>query len=217
MTSTPVITIDPGNPDPALIQSAAGFLRQGRVLAYPTETFYGLGADAGDEAAIEKLFGIKGRSFSNPIPILIGAEDELDSLVEEVPETARRLIGAFWPGPLTLVFRAAPSLSPRLTAYTGLIGIRISSHPIARSLAQALGAPLTTTSANLSGGKECVTAQEVARAIGPLLDGIVDGGRTPGLAGSTVVNVAADPPQLLRVGIIPERDITNTLRKCART
>ncbi|OPY82187.1 MAG: Threonylcarbamoyl-AMP synthase [Syntrophus sp. PtaU1.Bin005] len=212
MSSTPVITIDPGNPDPSLIQEAAGLLRQGRILAYPTETFYGLGADAGNEAAIEKLFGIKGRSFSNPIPILMGAEDELDSLVEEVPETARRLMGAFWPGPLTLVFRAAPSLSPRLTAHTGLIGIRISSHPIARSLAQALGAPLTTTSANLSGGKECVTAQEVARTIGSLLDGIVDGGRTPGLAGSTVVNVTEDPPQLLRVGMIPEGEITKVLR-----
>jgi L-threonylcarbamoyladenylate synthase len=211
MTSTPQIKIDPLHPDPTLVQLAAERLRQGRILAYPTETFYGLGADAGNEAAIEKLFRIKGRNFNNPIPILIGTEDELEGLVTEVPEAAQRLIRVFWPGPLTLIFRASKIVSPRLTANTGLIGIRISSHPIARSLAQALGTPLTTTSANLSGGKESTTAQEVAQTIGSLLDRIIDGGPTPGLKGSTVVNMAVSPPRILRVGIISENKITETL------
>jgi len=211
MSSTTLIKIDPLHPDPTLIQAAVESLRQGGILAYPTETFYGLGADAGNEAAIEKLFRIKGRDFSNPIPILIGEEDELEGLVTEVPEAARRLIRVFWPGPLTLVFRASQKVSPRLTANTGLIGIRISSHPSARSLGKTLGAPLTTTSANISGGKESTTAQEVTHTIGPLLDGIIDGGKTPGLKGSTIINIAVSPPQILRVGIISENEITEAL------
>lgn len=211
MSSPMLIKIDPRYPDPALIQGAVESLRQGGILAYPTETFYGLGADAGNEGAIEKLFRIKGRNFSNPIPILIGTEDELEGLVMEIPENARRLIRTFWPGPLTLVFRASQAVSPRLTANTGLIGIRISSHPIARGLAQALGAPLTTTSANLSGEKESTTAQEVADVIGPYLDGIIDGGPTPGLKGSTIVNMAVTPPKILRVGMISEYEITEVL------
>lgn len=210
MTMT-FIKIDPVNPEPARISSVAESLRQGQILAYPTETFYGLGADARNEAAISKLFSIKGRDFSNPIPILIGTEEELEGLVAEVPEAAKRLIHVFWPGPLTLIFRASKKISPRLSAHTGLIGIRISSHPIARSLTRSLGAPLTTTSANLSGGKESKTAQEVAHSIGPLLDGIVDGGSTPGIKGSTIVNIAVNPPKILRVGMIPENEITEVL------
>lgn len=211
MISTPVIKIDPVNPDSTLIERAAKDLREGRIMAFPTETFYGLGTDAGNETAIKKIFTIKGRNFHNPIPIVIGTLEELDGLVEEIPEAAQRLIRIFWPGPLTLVFRASKEVSPQLTANTGLIGIRISSHPIARMLAQALGAPLTATSANLSGKTECTTAQEVAQAIGPLIDGIIDGDRTPGQKGSTVVSIAVSPPQILRVGVITENEIRKAL------
>jgi len=211
MTSAPLIKIDPLYPEPLLIERIAANLREGRILAYPTETFYGLGADAGNERAVEKIFSIKGRNFSNPLPIIIGTEDELDGLATDVPEAAQRLIRAFWPGPLTLVFRASPAISPRLTANTGLIGIRISSHPVARSLAQALGGPLTATSANLSGADESTTPQEVYRTLAPLLDGIIDGGRTPGWKGSTVVNMAVHPPRILRIGIISENEIRKAL------
>lgn len=211
MTSNPIIAIDPTHPEPALLQHVAENLRKGRVVAYPTETFYGLGADAGNERAIEKIFSIKGRQFNNPIPLIIGDRDELDSLVTEIPEAAQRLIHVFWPGPLTLVFRASKNVSPRLTANTGLIGIRISSHPIARSLARSLGAPLTATSANFSGQKESTTAHEVARTLGSLIDGIVDGGQTRGNKGSTVVNIAVDPPLILRVGVITEIEIRKAL------
>jgi L-threonylcarbamoyladenylate synthase len=186
-------------------------LRAGLIFAYPTETFYGLGADASNESAIEKLFIIKGRNFSNPIPVIIGTREELDGLVTDIPEAAQKLINVFWPGPLTLVFRASKAVSPRLTANKGLIGIRISSHPIARMLAQALGRPLTATSANLSGEKETTAAHEVYRALGPLLDGIIDGGRTPGQKGSTIVNVVSSPPQILRIGIISESEIKKAL------
>jgi len=211
MTATPLIRIDPSHPDLTLIERIAENLREGRVIAYPTETFYGLGADAGNEKAIEKIFSIKGREFNNPIPIIIGTLEELGGLVEEIPEAAQKLISVFWPGPLTLVFRASKAVSPRLTANTGLIGIRISSHPIARMLAQALGAPLTATSANLSGKEECTTAQEVAHTMDHLVDGIIDGGRTTGYKGSTVINITVSPPQILRIGVISENEIKEAL------
>ncbi len=211
MPSPPLITIDSIHPEPDLIEQAAENLRRGGVIAYPTETFYGLGADAGNEAAIEKIFRIKGRDFTNPIPLIIGAPEELGRLVREIPEAARRLMDAFWPGPLTLIFRASASVSHRLTANTGLIGIRVSSHPIARLLAKELGGPLTATSANLSGGKECTTAREAGRALGPLLDGIIDGGETPGQKGSTVLNMTVSPPQFLRLGVISESEIRKAL------
>lgn len=211
MTATSMITIDPLHPDPVLIQRVAEKIRKGRIVAYPTETFYGLGADAGNETAIERIFRIKGRKFNNPIPLIIGNQDDLHRLVTAIPDAAQKLIRVFWPGPLTLVFRASRAVSPRLTANTGLIGIRISSHPIARSLAQALGGALTATSANLSGQEENATAQEVARTMGPLLDDIIDGGKTPGHKGSTVINVATDSPQILRYGMISEDEIRKVL------
>jgi len=211
MTVTPVIKIDPSHPDLVLIERAAENLREGRVMAFPTETFYGLGADAKNETAVKKIFRIKGREFNNPIPIIIGTREKLGGLVEEIPEAAQRLISVFWPGPLTLVFRASKAVSPRLTANTGLIGIRISSHPIARMLAQALGAPLTATSANLSGETECTTAREVVHSIGPFIDGIIDGDKTPGHKGSTVINIAVSPPRILRIGVISENEIKEAL------
>jgi len=211
MTVTPVIKIDPSHPDLVLIERAAEILREGRVMAFPTETFYGLGADAKNETAVKKIFRIKGREFNNPIPIIIGTREELGGLVEEIPEAAQRLISVFWPGPLTLVFRASKAVSPRLTANTGLIGIRISSHPIARMLAQALGAPLTATSAHLSGETECTTARQVVHSIGPFIDGIIDGDKTPGHKGSTVINIAVSPPQILRIGVISENEIKEAL------
>jgi len=211
MTVTPVIKIDPSHPDLVLIERAAEILREGRVMAFPTETFYGLGADAKNETAVKKIFRIKGREFNNPIPIIIGTREKLGGLVEEIPEAAQRLISVFWPGPLTLVFRASKAVSPRLTANTGLIGIRISSHPIARMLAQALGAPLTATSANLSGETECTTARQVVHSIGPFIDGIIDGDKTPGHKGSTVINIAVSPPRILRIGVISENEIKEAL------
>jgi len=211
MTVTPVIKIDPSHPDLVLIEHAAENLREGRVMAFPTETFYGLGADAKNETAVKKIFRIKGREFNNPIPIIIGTREKLGGLVEEIPEAAQRLISVFWPGPLTLVFRASKAVSPRLTANTGLIGIRISSHPIARMLAQALGAPLTATSANLSGETECTTARQVVHSIGPFIDGIIDGDKTPGHKGSTVINIAVSPPRILRIGVISENEIKEAL------
>ena len=153
-----IIPIDPHNVAPSGIEKAVALLEAGGVIAFPTETFYGLAADAMNEKAIDRIFEIKGRSFNNPIALIITKADDLDLLTDNIPEEAKRLMAEFWPGPLTLVFMASPSVNPRLTAGTGKIGVRISSNPIAQALAAGLGRPITATSANLSGGRECTTA-----------------------------------------------------------
>lgn len=197
-----ILKIDPVQPEADLIAQVAAVLKGGGVIAYPTETFYGLGVDAKNEKAIERLFAVKGRDFKNPIPVVIGDISKLNQLVTDVPSLAQELIARFWPGPFTLIFAAAPSIPDRLTAGTGNIGIRISSHPIARLLAGQLGGPLTSTSANRSGQKECVTAREVLEKIGDDLDCIIDGGETPGGKGSTILDITQDPPVVLRAGVI---------------
>jgi L-threonylcarbamoyladenylate synthase len=198
-----IIKIEVCHPDQALIARAAIILKEGGVIAYPTETFYGLGAQAGTAAAVERIFTIKGRSFGNPIPLIIGIEENLAELVQEVSPIANKLMEAFWPGPLTLVFHASARIIPRLTAGTGKIGIRVSSHPIAAALAKTLAFPITATSANLSGAGECSTAQEVIDCLGEKIDALIDGGRTRGGVGSTILDMTTDPPAMLREGVIP--------------
>lgn len=200
---TILLKIDPGKPDGEKLAEAVRILLAGGVAAYPTETFYGLGADARNEAAVEKIFRIKGRDFRNPIALIVADDREVNPLVEEIPAIAIILMQTFWPGPLTLIFRAAPSVSSRLTGGTGKIGIRVSSHPVARLLAAGLAGPLTATSANLSGGPECSSADAVIRIFGDLPDAVIDGGPTPGGAGSTILDVTVSPPRILREGTIP--------------
>jgi L-threonylcarbamoyladenylate synthase len=208
---TLLLKIDPGKPDAEKLAEAVWVLCDGGVVAFPTETFYGLGADARNETAVEKIFRIKGRNFRNPLSVIVANDREVIPLVEEIPAAAKILMQTFWPGPLTLVFRASSSVLPRLTADTGKIGIRISSHPLARLLAGGLGGPLTATSANLSGGPECSSADAVIRALGELPDAVIDGGETPGGAGSTILDVTVFPPRILREGAIPRSLILNAL------
>ena len=208
---TLLLKIDPGKPDAEKLAEAVRVLCEGGVVAFPTETFYGLGADARNESAVEKIFRIKGRNFRNPLPVIVADDGEIIPLVEEIPATATILMQTFWPGPLTLVFRASSSVLPRLTADTGKIGIRVSSHPLARLLAGGLGGPLTATSANLSGGPECSSADAVIRALGELPGSVIDGGETPGGAGSTILDVTVFPPRILREGAIPRSLILNVL------
>ena len=197
-----LIKIHPENPEPEKIDEAVALLRKGGVIAFPTETFYGIGADAGNEKAIKRIYEIKGRDFRNPIPLIIGKKEELSALVVDIPALAEILMARFWPGPLTLVFRASAGVNPRLTAGTGKIGIRISSHPIATALAGTLGGALTATSANLSGEKECSSAGDVLDQLAGRLDAMVDGGSTAGGLGSTILDVTCDPPEILRHGAI---------------
>jgi len=202
-----ILKVDADNSEERILTQAAEILANGGIIAYPTETFYGLGADATNEEAIQKIFTIKGRNFKNPIALIIGQTDDIYPLVQDIPETARKLIAAFWPGALTIVFSAADIVSTLLTACSGKIGLRVSSHPIAMGIVQKLKRPLTATSANLSGASECTRASEVAEQIGDKIDAIIDLGDTPDTAGSTIIDVTCDPPIILREGAISRKTI----------
>jgi L-threonylcarbamoyladenylate synthase len=207
----PRLNIDPQKPDEGKVAEAVRILRGGGIVAFPTETFYGLGVEARRDAAVEKIFRIKGRSFRNPISVIVYNDREVIPLVAAIPEAARILMKKFWPGPLTLVFSAASSVSSYLTGGTGKIGIRVSSHPIARLLAKGLVGPLTATSANLSGRPECSTAEDALLAFGDRLDAVIDGGTTPGGLGSTILDITVHPPLILRVGAVSRINILDAL------
>ena len=202
-----ILKVSDKNSEETILTRAAEILAGGGVIAYPTETFYGLGADATNEKAIEKIFAVKGRNFKNPISLIIGQTEDIYPLVQDVPEIAQKLMAAFWPGALTIIFSAADKISPLLTAGSGKIGLRVSSHPGAQGIVQKLKRPLTATSANLSGAPECTRASEVAEQIGDKIDAIIDLGNTPGTKGSTIIDVTCTPPVILREGAISRKTI----------
>lgn len=191
---------------------AVEILKCGGVVAYPTETFYGLGVDAFNHEGIKKIFAIKGRPFVQPLLILIPDEGYLSDCVAEVPEKARILMERFWPGPLTLVFPASPRLPSLLTAGTRKIALRISLDPVARALTSAFAGPITSTSANISGGTSPSTAQEVILQLEGMVDLIIDGGKTPGQGPSTIVDVTFSWPRLVREGVVPFSEISSYLK-----
>ncbi len=190
---------------------AAEVIRAGGIVAFPTETFYGLGVDATNDSAIQRLFDIKKRSRDQPVLILIPDVDVLDRYVVKIRPTARRLMARFWPGGLTLVFEAAAGVSPLLTAGTGRIGVRLSSHPLATGLTRAVDRPITGTSANLSGRPGCLSAEEVSQALAGRLDFILDGGKTKGGKGSTILDVTIEPPVILREGMISRLELKSCI------
>lgn len=206
-----ILEINPVKPDISLIRQVADLLCRGGVIAYPTETFYGIGCDATNEEAVEKVYTLKGRAFSSPLPVIVGGLEVAAAIVQKIPKSGKTLIGEFWPGPLTIICQAADRIPRRLTAATGKIGLRVSSHPVANEIAKALNRPLTATSANLSGSRECTSAPEVISLFGRHLDLIVDAGKTAGGRGSTIVDVTIDPPNIIREGAIPLRDIERVL------
>lgn len=211
-----IIKINPEKLEADKIDEAVAILKRGGVIGFPTETFYGLGADARNEAAIGKIFDVKGRDFHHPILVVIGERKHLEVFAADISAEGRTLMDRFWPGPVTILFRASPAVSPKLTAGSGTIGIRLTGHPIARELSRRLGGPLTATSANLSGAPECSTAADVLSQLGGKIDGLVDGGPTPGGKGSTIVDAAGSAARILREGVIPASLIRDTLEKAAR-
>ena len=190
-----------------VIREAAQLIVNGAVVAFPTETFYGLAALATEENAIEKVFLLKKRPDHKSLNILIAEIAELSGLVETIPKETPQLAARFWPGPLTLVFAAAKHLPTKLTGGTGKIGVRISSHPVAQALVRAVGAPITATSANLSGSPSCRSASEVLAQLGSDLEAILEAGLTPGIKVSTIADVTTRPPKILRIGAITAQEV----------
>lgn len=197
---TEVVKVDAREPDRATLGRAARVLKAGGLVAFPTETFYGLGAAALDPLAVRRIFEVKGRPATRPLPVLVASAEMVAVLAEDVPDRARALMARYWPGPLTLVLRARPAVPEEVTAGTGTVGVRVSSHAVARGLAVALGGPVTAPSANPSGQAPATTAAEVLGYFDGAISLILDGGPTPGGAPSTVLDVMADPPRVVRQG-----------------
>ena len=200
---THIIHRSSDNPSPESILPAIEILKSGGIVAYPTETFYGLGVDAFNRDAIQKIFSIKKRQPDQPLLILIPDREVLSAYVKNVPKVAVPLMDAFWPGPLTLIFPAAAGLPQVLCANTGTIAIRISPHSVSQALVEAFGGAITSTSANISGKPSPVSPEEVIEQLGDEIDLVLDGGRTAGEKPSTIVDVTTTLPRLVREGAIP--------------
>lgn len=194
--------MDPAAPDAAALGDAAATLAAGGLVAFPTETFYGLAADARSEHAVDRLLDLKGRAESKPVLVLVDSIAMAESLVADVPPVARALMAAHWPGALTLVFRARPGLPRGITAGTGTVGVRLSSARVARGLVSALRGPVTAPSANPAGAAPPTDAAAALAYFEGVIEIVLDGGATAGGLASTVLDVTQNPPRLLRAGAV---------------
>jgi len=199
---TRLLAVDPAEPSPAALTTAADVLRGGGLVAFPTETFYGLGAAALDAAAVRRIVEVKGRPEGKPLLVLVDSIAMAEAVALAIPAEARALMGRHWPGALTLVLRARPEVPDAVTAGSGTVGVRLSPHPVAQALVRALGAPVTAPSANQSGGPPPTTAAAVLAEFRDRIDLVLDGGPTAGGEPSTVLDVTVDPPRLVRAGAV---------------
>jgi L-threonylcarbamoyladenylate synthase len=193
------------------ISRAIASLRSGNVIVFPTETVYGLGADALNPEAVQKVFQLKGRNPQNPIPIIVADRAMLRGLIDKIPPIAEKLIERFWPGPLTLVLQAGPDTPKQLLNIRGGVGVRISSQPIATQLARELGRPLTATSANPSGKPAASTIEQAKNYFAGEIGIFVDGGKLPPKIGSSVVEVIEDRIKIIREGEISVTQIATII------
>lgn len=194
---------------PHAIQEALSILKTGGLVAFPTDTVYGVGALAFDDRAVQKLFMAKERDPNKAIPVLIGNPAELALVTSQVNVMAQILAQRFWPGALTLVVPKSVTLSNHLTPYP-TIGVRMPNHPIALKLLELAG-PLAVTSANISGKMDATTAEEVLQQLSGRVSLILDGGKTPGGSPSTVVDCTGFEPKILRQGLISQEEILAAL------
>jgi L-threonylcarbamoyladenylate synthase len=205
------LQVDPQSPDPARIERAAACIASGGVVAYPTDTLYGLAVDPWNSEAVERLFAMKVRNENQPIP-LIAADAEAAERAGRFTVAGRRLATGFWPGPLTVIVPAAAGLPPEIHRGSRAVGIRVPAHPVARALARAAGGVITATSANLSGQSATREPDEVALLGTSRLDLLLDAGPTAGGLPSTIVDVSGEGPRLVRAGAVPWDRVLEFLR-----
>jgi L-threonylcarbamoyladenylate synthase len=188
------------------IEKGVSILKKGGVIAFPTDTVYGLGADAFNSIAVERIYEIKDRSKSHRFPLLIADAKQLTALAEPIPELAWFLATQFWPGGLTLILSKKDSVPAHL-ASGSTIAVRVPNHPTCLTLLERLAGPLIGTSANISGQPAALTADQVRQQLGGTIDLIIDGGKCPGGRESTVLDITREPPVVLRQGIITSPEI----------
>ena len=198
---TRVLRVDAAHPESAAIDAAAGVLRAGGLVAFPTETVYGLGANATDPAAVARIFSAKERPATDPLIVHLASVDQLESVAVDLPDIARELT-ALMPGPLTLILKRHPSIAANVSNGLATVGVRVPSHPVAHALIAAAGVPVAAPSANRFSRPSATTAEHVLEDLRGHVDVVLDGGATPLGIESTIVDVTSDPPRILRYGAL---------------
>jgi L-threonylcarbamoyladenylate synthase len=206
-TTDKIIPVDAVHPAAASIEQASDVIRSGGVVILPTSGLYGLGADALNPNAVERLFRLKGRDRSRPILVLIAGSGTLLQLTGPLNPATHSMMAHFWPGRVTFVVSARAGLPFGLTGGSGKIGVRLVAHPVARALVRRVASPLTGTSANLSGAGGCAAIAEIDPAVINAVDLVLDSGPLSGGPGSTVVDLTADKPVILREGVVAADEI----------
>lgn len=203
--------INPNNPEDDLIGQASLILRKGGVIAYPTETVYGIGCNGLDSKAVNRVYDLKDRDHSKAMILIAADIFQIRELVEYIPDGAEILAENFWPGPLTMVFEASSKLNDYSIRKNKTIAIRIPDCKICLSLLKSCGFPIVSTSANKSGLPDSINAEQVIASFGNSLDLIIDGGTTPSQSTSTIIDVTKEPVRILREGTISALEISSVL------
>lgn len=204
---TEIIEIDPADPDIAALARAGDVLRRGGLVAFPTETVYGLGANALEPAAVARIFAAKGRPPNNPLIVHVTRVEEAKRMAAAWPVAALQLSERFWPGPLSLVLAKRPKVPDVVTAGGATVALRSPAHAVARGLIETAGVPIAAPSANRSTGISPTRAEHVLRDMNGRIDLVIDGGPTPGGLESTVIDLTTTPARLLRPGLVTPREI----------
>jgi L-threonylcarbamoyladenylate synthase len=212
-----ILVVDPKAIAPDVIARAAEVLRRGGLVAFPTETVYGLGANALDARAVARVFEAKGRPGNNPLIVHVGGAGEARLVVSEWPESAARLAARFWPGPLTLVLPKRPELPDAVTASGPTVAVRVPAHPVALALLRAVRLPVAAPSANRSSELSPTRTEHVLRGLAGRIDLILDGGPTTGGIESTVLDLTALQPRLLRPGLVSPAELEAVIGPVERT
>jgi L-threonylcarbamoyladenylate synthase len=205
------VFVDPRAPQRDAIQEAATWIRRGGVIALPTDTLYGLAADPFRADAVARVYAVKGRDAARALPLIAADSAQVTAHLGPLSPLATSLAARFWPGPLTLLVAAVPSLAPDVSGGTGAVGVRVPAHDVARAVCAACGHPVTATSANRSGEPATADPDAVEWALGDGLDLLLDAGLAPGGAPSTIVDVTAAEPRLVRAGAISWDDVRTWL------
>jgi L-threonylcarbamoyladenylate synthase len=206
------LAVNPDAPDRGALEVAARAIREGGVVALPTDTLYGLAVDPFDADAVRRLFMLKGRESERAVPLVAADVAQAIDQLGPLPAVASGLAARFWPGPLTLLVSAPPALAAAVSAGTGRVGVRVPAHAVARGLCAACGGVLTATSANLSGQPATNDPDVVAASLNPSIDVLLDAGRTAGGQPSTIVDVSGTTPLLVREGAIPWVEVRRWLQ-----
>ena len=208
-----ILSVDSKKPESGIVKRAGDIIQNNGVVIFPAQCLYGVAVNALSKQAVKKVFHLKNRPFNKPILTLISHKSQLSDLVEAIPLSARILMDAFWPGNLTIVFKAKKNIPDILTAKTGKIGVRIPAHPVAKALVGYLKTPITGTSANLSGESGCSKINQLDTSIMNLADLVLNAGELKGGSGSSIVDVTSSKIKILRQGEVSTDKINEILDK----